>query len=247
MQTFADEIILPRTKPETEWIDGRAVAKVMPTREHGIVQAAFAEALRAWARPQKRGDVATEWRFRVSSFAGQAVHPLVPDVAFMSFERLRSLPSDDRTHPLIASEIVVEILSPDDKPKNVETKRKEYLAWGVSLVLIVTTKRAAPKPTTARAGTSRSALSRLAYAVSRVAAEDARIVRRARHSRRVSAHFGKRRLLNFGGPLRRTDCPALRSRLGRVPCCKRASWISSSSRSRTRMMAAPSTYTSGKR
>jgi Uma2 family endonuclease len=134
MQTFADEITLPETKPETEWIDGRAVPKVMPTREHGIMQLAFGEALKAWGRT--RGQVVTEWRFRVA-VPGVAVHPLVPDVAFMSFARLRSLPKEDRTYPLIAPEIVVEILSPDDKPKDVETKRKEYLAWGVSLVLIV--------------------------------------------------------------------------------------------------------------
>jgi Uma2 family endonuclease len=135
MQTFTDEITLPETKPETEWIDGRAVPKVMPTLEHGIMQLAFGEALKVWGRT--RGLVATEWRFRVSAFPGQAVHPLVPDVAFMSFARLRSLPKEDRTYPFIAPEIVVEILSPDDKPKDVEAKRKEYLAWGASLVLIV--------------------------------------------------------------------------------------------------------------
>jgi Uma2 family endonuclease len=134
------EIVLPETKPETEWIDGRAVQKVMPTREHGIMQLAFADALKAWARAGKRGQVATEWRFRVDASLDEddRIHPLVPDVAFMSFARLRSLPKDKRRHPIIAPEIVVEILSPGYKPKDVETKRKEYLAWGVWLVLIVT-------------------------------------------------------------------------------------------------------------
>jgi Uma2 family endonuclease len=60
----------------------------------------------------------------------------VPDVAFMSFARLRSLSKKDRQSPNIPPEVVVEVLSPDDKPKDVEAKRKEYLAWGVSLVLI---------------------------------------------------------------------------------------------------------------
>jgi Uma2 family endonuclease len=36
----------------------------------------------------------------------------------------------------VPPEIVVEIVSLDDKPKDVEAKRKEHLAWGVSLVLI---------------------------------------------------------------------------------------------------------------
>ena len=44
-------IVLPETKPETEWIDGRAVQKARPTREHGILQLAFADALKAWPRP----------------------------------------------------------------------------------------------------------------------------------------------------------------------------------------------------
>jgi Uma2 family endonuclease len=136
MQTFADEITLPETKPETEWIDGHAVPKVMPTREHGILQGAFFRVLDDWSEAGGRGQVATEWRFRVA-IPGTVVHPLVPDVAFMSFARLRSLPKDERTYPLIAPEIVVEILSPDDRQPDVEAKRKDYLAWGVSLVLIV--------------------------------------------------------------------------------------------------------------
>jgi Uma2 family endonuclease len=133
------EIVLPETKPETEWIDGRAVQKVMPNREHGIMQLAFADALKAWAKAGKRGQVATEWRFRVDASLNEddQIHPLVPDVAFMSFARLRSLPKDKRRYPIIAPEIVVEILSPGYKPAEVETKRKEYLAWGVWLVLII--------------------------------------------------------------------------------------------------------------
>jgi Uma2 family endonuclease len=138
MQTFADEITLPETKPETEWIDGRAVQKVMPTREHGILQKAFLYALDAWANstPNRAGNVVAEWRFRIS-IPGTRVHPLVPDVTYMSFKRLRSLSKKDRSTPSVPPEIVVEVLSPDDKPKDVKAKRKEYLAWGVSLVLIV--------------------------------------------------------------------------------------------------------------
>ena len=136
MQTFADEITLPETKPETEWIADRGVQKVSPTFEHGVLQGAFFRVLDDWSKAGGRGKVATEWRFRVS-VPGAVVHPLVPDVAFMSFERLRPLSKDERRYPLIAPEIVVEILSPTDEPKDVETKRKEYLAWGVSLVLLV--------------------------------------------------------------------------------------------------------------
>jgi Uma2 family endonuclease len=131
-----EEIVLHETKPESEWIAGREVPKAMPTREHGILQLAFGEALRAWAKAGKRGDVATEWRFRVT-LPDERIHPLIPDVAYMSYARLRLVPKPERRYPPIAPEIVIEILSPTDKPTDVEYKRKEYLAWGVSLVLIV--------------------------------------------------------------------------------------------------------------
>jgi Putative restriction endonuclease len=46
-----------------------------------------------------------------------------------------SLPKDELRYPLVAPELVVEILSPDDEPKDIEAKRKEYFAWGVILEL----------------------------------------------------------------------------------------------------------------
>jgi Uma2 family endonuclease len=135
MQIFADEITLPETKPETEWIAGRAVQKVMPTTDHSMLQKAFLYALDAWAKADRRGKAGAEWRFRVS-IPGTRVHPLVPDVAYISFGRLRPLSKKDRQAPNVPPEVVVEVLSPYDKPADVEAKRKEYLTWGVSLVLI---------------------------------------------------------------------------------------------------------------
>ncbi len=127
------EIVLPETKPETEWIGDRPVQKMSPTRKHSKLQLAFANALQAWAG--RRGDVGTEWRFRASP-PGEDIHPLVPDVAYMSYARLRPLPLKDRETPPVAPEIVVEILSPDDRQKDVDEKRRVYFAWGVTLELI---------------------------------------------------------------------------------------------------------------
>jgi len=130
------EIVLPETKPETEWIADRPVQKVSPTRKHALLQLAFAEALKAWAKAGgNRGQVGTEWRFRASP-PGEDIHPLVPDVTYMSYERLRPLAPKDREVPPVAPEIVVEILSPDDRQKDVAEKRRVYFAWGVLLELI---------------------------------------------------------------------------------------------------------------
>jgi Uma2 family endonuclease len=127
------EIVLPETKPATEWILDRPVQKMSPTRKHGKLQAAFVQVLEVWAAD--RGDVVPEWRFRASP-PGEDIRPVVPDVAYMSYDRLRPLSAKDRETPPIAPEIVVEVLSPDDRQKDVDEKRRVYFAWGVMLELI---------------------------------------------------------------------------------------------------------------
>ena len=128
------EIVVPETKPATEWILGRPVQKVSPQRRHAVLQAALAERLRGWARG--RGQVGTEWRFRITP-PGEFTRPLVPDVAYLSFDRMKGLSEQDLDTPPHAPDIAVEILSPDDRSADVEHKRQVYLAAGVRLLLIV--------------------------------------------------------------------------------------------------------------
>ncbi len=128
------EIILPETEPPTEWILGRPVQKVSPKRRHAVVQAAVAERLRAWARG--RGQVGTEWRFRVTP-PGEVTRPLIPDVAFLSYERMNGLSAAELDTPAVAPEIVVEIVSADDRALDVDHKRDVYLRAGARLVLII--------------------------------------------------------------------------------------------------------------
>ncbi len=128
------EIVVPQTEPETEWILGEAVQKVSPRRTHGVLQFAMAARLHAWAAG--RGIVATEWRFRITP-PGERPRPLVPDVAFLSNERKAGLTGELLEVPFVAPDIVVEILSPDDRADRVASKRDTYLAAGVRLVLIV--------------------------------------------------------------------------------------------------------------
>jgi len=58
----------------------------------------------------------------------------------MAFSRLtagrRHSSARPRESPPVAPEIVVEILSPDDRLRDVDEKRRVYLAWGVTLELI---------------------------------------------------------------------------------------------------------------
>ena len=128
------EIVLPETKPETEWVRGRPLQKVSPTRRHAVVQLAVAMRLQAWSRDH--GQVGTEWRFRITP-PGEVTRPLVPDVAYVSYERLASLPAAERDVPPFAPDIVVEIRSPDDRPADIDHKRDVYLAGGAGLLLFV--------------------------------------------------------------------------------------------------------------
>jgi Uma2 family endonuclease len=112
--------------PPLEWIRGRAIQKVSPKRRHAVLQAALTERLRHWARG------------RVMSPAGvtRKCHS-EPDIAFLSYDRMRGIAEADLDMPRVAPELIVEILSPDDRADDVEDKRNVYLAAGVSLVLIV--------------------------------------------------------------------------------------------------------------
>jgi Uma2 family endonuclease len=61
----------------------------------------------------------------------------IPDVAFVSWERLpgRRIPSEPI--PDLAPDLAVEVLSPGNTPGEMARKRQEYFAAGVQLVWIV--------------------------------------------------------------------------------------------------------------
>jgi Uma2 family endonuclease len=128
------EIVLPETKPETEWILGRAVRKVSPFRTHALLQRTIGTALSAWAG--RRGDVGTGWRFRPAP-AGEIRRPLVPDVSYVSDARLAGLEGHDLEAPPFSPDVAVEVLSPGDRARNLEHKIAVYLATGTALVIVV--------------------------------------------------------------------------------------------------------------
>ncbi len=127
------EIVLPLTDPETEWVRGRALHKVSPAFDHARVQMKLAFALDAWALG--RGSVGTEWRFRVAP-PGEALRPLVPDIAFLSAAQLSTLSREERQSPPFAPTIAVEVLSPGDRGDDVKDKIGTYLRAGTDLVIV---------------------------------------------------------------------------------------------------------------
>lgn len=130
----AEEIVLPDTEPETEWILGRPVQKMSPFRDHARLQSAFGYALWPWA--EGRGEVGTEWRFRIAP-PGEVRRPLVPDLAYVSNARLAGLEGADLQAPPLAPDVAIEILSPSRVQRHVEHKIAVYLAAGSALVIVV--------------------------------------------------------------------------------------------------------------
>ncbi|MFY9630380.1 MAG: Uma2 family endonuclease, partial [Candidatus Cybelea sp.] len=71
-------------------------------------------------------EVGPEWRFRIAP-PGEVRRPLVPDVAYVSNERLRPLNDEEVETPPLAPDVAVEILSPGDRRADLEDKIGVYL------------------------------------------------------------------------------------------------------------------------
>lgn len=131
------EIVLPITKPETEWVRGRALQKTGGTYTHSTVQMLFAIALRNWATEGGYGRVAPSWRFRVAPRGG-FVRPLVPDVAYLSYAALPFDAARDTVQvPLGAPTVAVEVVCEEDLAADVDDKISTYLSAGSSAFVII--------------------------------------------------------------------------------------------------------------
>jgi Uma2 family endonuclease len=125
---------LKSDEPEIEIIDGRGFPKVSPKRTHAVLQGSIVGMFRDWAGRQ--GTVGTEWRFHLSSTARRR-NSFVPDVAYVSAERLRSIPREQTEEPPFAPDVAIEIFSPGHRERNLSRKIERYLECGAKLVLDV--------------------------------------------------------------------------------------------------------------
>ncbi len=117
-----------RDEPEIEYIAGRPYPKVSPKRIHAVVQLAIAMILQRCAA--NRGVVGPEWRFKLLPGA-----ELVPDVAYVSYDRLRPLSDEQAEEPPFSPDVAVEVRSPSHRQALSAEKVRLYLAHGATLVL----------------------------------------------------------------------------------------------------------------
>jgi Uma2 family endonuclease len=130
------DIELPETKPASEWILGRVVQKMTPQSPHSLAQGRFFSALDGWACEHRCGRAGTEWDFALAP-PGEIRRPLVPDVAYISYDRIPRDVLDKTGIPRIAPDVVVEVISPGDRQKDVDEKIRVYFACGTSVIFLV--------------------------------------------------------------------------------------------------------------
>ena len=136
MFATARDRTIPEAKPAFELIDGRLCQKVSPRYDHARLQGTLFVALSTWADAGGYGRVGTEWHFFLDDpEPGRNV--FVPDVAFLSYERLPESEDEAAQLPHVAPDVAVEILSPGDWRSQVDRKTTIYLTVGTRLVIEV--------------------------------------------------------------------------------------------------------------
>lgn len=120
--------------PEIEYVDGLVYPKVSPRLSHSVAQGTLGSILREKAKG--RGVVGPGLRLDPGAIDGSKTE-FVPDIAFVSYERLRVLSGEAREKPPFSPDIAVEVRSPSDDLRYLARKIARYLATGALLVLDV--------------------------------------------------------------------------------------------------------------
>ena len=105
-----------------------------PQFDHQRLEGVLSILIGDWAK--SRGRVTTEWRFYLD-LPEPGRHSLVPDVAYLSYDRLPREARRAAQMPHVAPDVAIEILSPDDWRSQVDRKTALYLGAGTSLALEV--------------------------------------------------------------------------------------------------------------
>ncbi|MFQ5612910.1 MAG: Uma2 family endonuclease, partial [Anaerolineae bacterium] len=116
----------------TELVRGKII-KMSPTGHlHGHVEVNFSVALQTFVKQHKIGRV---FAGEVGIYTGRNPDTVRgADVAFVSTERLAQVQS--QSYLDVAPELIVEIMSPDDRWIDIMEKLEEYFAIGVTVVWV---------------------------------------------------------------------------------------------------------------
>ena len=128
----------PDRDKQVELIRGRLVVREPPGTLHGIIAANLTGFLSDFVRRNKLGVIsAQDTGFKIATNPDTV---RAPDVGFISQHRLGEVRS--RGYAALAPDLVVEVLSPDDRPAEVLAKVADWLAAGTRLVWVIDPVRA---------------------------------------------------------------------------------------------------------
>ena len=121
----------PLDGSKEELLRGEVITMPPPKGRHGLAQAQIAYLLKCLVTPRKLGWVITESGVVIERDPDSVFGP---DVSFYSIARHPNRPEG---YFEIPPDLVVEVLSPDDRRKHVREKIKDYVKNGVKLVWLV--------------------------------------------------------------------------------------------------------------
>ena len=124
---------LPEGETAYELVDGKAIPKVSPKEFHSMLTFALTTLLTRWAKG--KGRVRLEWAINLKR-RGVDWSP-VPEVTYVSYERLPDKRSRRNEACPVAPELVIEIISPGQTIREFEAKARDYFAAGVLRVWVV--------------------------------------------------------------------------------------------------------------
>jgi Uma2 family endonuclease len=137
MESMTGEELYRRPDLEScELIDGMVVPLAPTKPEHGETELDLGYELRAWVRSSGRGRVLSG---DVGIYIRRSPDTVrAPDVMFISHERYAQ--RQKGAYLTVAPELVVEVLSPEDRPGAVWEKLADYFSAGVDRVWVVDLK-----------------------------------------------------------------------------------------------------------
>jgi Uma2 family endonuclease len=107
-------LLLPETKPASEYVDGQIYQKDMPQGKHSTLQTRFGNRINQVGEPQKLAFAFPELR---CTFGGRS---LVPDIAVFEWSRIPlNAKGEIENRFEIVPDWTIEILSPDQNPTRV--------------------------------------------------------------------------------------------------------------------------------
>lgn len=123
-------LLLPETKPASEYVDGKIYQKSMPQGKHSTLQSEFPSVINRVGKPQKLAYAFPELR---CTFGGCAV---VPDIVVFEWPRIPLSSQGEIENKFeVAPDWIIEILSPDQSSTRVINKilfclkNKTKLGW----------------------------------------------------------------------------------------------------------------------